>query len=493
MNKIALYGLMALSTVAFASCDGYDEPNPPAQSNAQESILKTDDVTVASIMGEEVFDLAAYNAENKDLEIITLTTTELPDIYELGAEVEISAKGAGNWAPVEATVVRGTDDPSVYTVNVTADDLQGVYYGSISKAPAQNEIDVRVRFTTNLKLNTATQVAYVGGLDNYYGPFTMNIKPFPAQVEIEDAYYFVPCENGQPNFAKAILLSHTGDNPYDSPLFTTSITINEAMASSGYQWIVVPESTYAAGKITDVAYGAWGVANAGEDALEGTLVPTVGNITAQIGTVTYAGQYLFTADILNASYSFNEAIPNFWVIGDGCDWNFANAKQLFTDDYSNYMGFAYLKEWVKFTSEPDWSALYNLGAGDTDGKLANGSNNNCSVPAPGLYWINMNLPELSYKLNHVTTLGLIGDACPNGWDASVALTPSDDFLTWTGTVTMGDGTFKIRANDAWDINFGGEANNLVFNAANIPSPGAGAYNVTLNLNQLPYTITFVKK
>lgn len=493
MKKIALYGLMALATVAFASCDGYEEPNPPAQSNAQESILKTDAITVESIMGEQVFDLAALNADNESIKIITLTTSELPDLYTLGAVVEISAKGADKWSEVPAEVVRDTENPTLFTVSVTPDNLQGVFYNNISKAPAKNEIDVRVRFTTSIVNNKVEQLAYVGGPNHYYGPYSMTLVPFPAQVEIEDAYYFIPCTNGAADFSKAVKLDHSGENPYDSPSFTTAVTITESMASAGYQWIVVPQSTYAAGSIGSNAYSAWGVATAGDDALEGTLVPTVANITAQPGTVMIAGQYLFTANILDATYSFVEAIPNFWVIGAGCGWDFANAQQLFTDNYSDYQGYAFLKEWVKFTSAPDWGALYNLGYSGTEGILQNGSNDNVPVTEEGLYWINMNLPELTYSLYHVTTYGLIGDACPEGWNASVPLTPSADYLVWTGTITFGEGSFKFRANNDWEVNLGGDTQNLTQGGANIASPGVGTYNVTLDLSRLPYSATFVKK
>ena len=58
---------------------------------------------------------------------------------------------------------------------------------------------------------------------------------------------------------------------------------------------------------------------------------------------------------------------------------------------------------------------------------------------------------------------------------------------------MKGGEYKIRANDAWDIDFGGSNDDLIFKGGNIPSPGEGKYLVTLNLASLPYTISFTKQ
>ncbi len=57
---------------------------------------------------------------------------------------------------------------------------------------------------------------------------------------------------------------------------------------------------------------------------------------------------------------------------------------------------------------------------------------------------------------------------------------------------MKDGEYKIRFNDNWDINYGGAADNFVFGGANIPSPGAGTYTVTVDFSSVPYSVTFVK-
>lgn len=489
---------MALSSVAFVACDDYEEPKAPAQSNEQVSILKTSDVTVASAIATEEYDLAKYNQEAANIRICDLTTTELPDTYKLVPQVEISPKGQGAWNVVTSEVEIDAEDPSIYHVYVAPDALQGVYYSTVSKSPVAREIDIRVRFATNLvyDLNgqplNGNQIAYVGGPDNYYGPFSMTVKPFPADVEFEDDYYLIGTATDG-SVKKAIKFSHAGENPYDDPNFTLAYTVTEEMASAGWKWQVIPASTFADGAISDKDYAVWGVATKGEDALEGTLVPQKGGVKVYEGVVSYAGQYLLTINLMNGTYSFTEAIPSFWTPGGGNGWNFDASQQITTLNYADYNGFVICSDSFKLTSAPDWSALYNLGYAGEAGKLQNGSNDNIPVAVPGLYWVTMNLPNLTYSLTEINTIGIIGNATPTGWDASTPLTPSEDKLTWKGTVKLVAGSFKVRANDSWDVNLGGDKGNLQYNQGDLTIQDAGTYDITLSLSERPYTIVLTKK
>ena len=53
---------------------------------------------------------------------------------------------------------------------------------------------------------------------------------------------------------------------------------------------------------------------------------------------------------------------------------------------------------------------------------------------------------------------------------------------WSVTTTLAAGTFKYRANNAWDINIGGDINNLTYGGDNITVAEAGTYIVTLDLS-----------
>lgn len=166
---------------------------------------------------------------------------------------------------------------------------------------------------------------------------------------------------------------------------------------------------------------------------------------------------------------------------------------MYTDNYIDYSGYINVVGEFKFTSAPDW-AHTNYGYA-SDGKLStDGNAGNIKVTQDGLYWVNANISALTYSIEYVSTYGLIGDATEGGWDASTPLTPSADFLTWTGTVNLkGEGKFKFRANDGWDINLGGDLEFLTLGGDDIATPGAGTYDVTLNLGTYPYSATLTSK
>ncbi|MDD3787583.1 MAG: hypothetical protein PHO94_02675 [Petrimonas sp.] len=55
--------------------------------------------------------------------------------------------------------------------------------------------------------------------------------------------------------------------------------------------------------------------------------------------------------------------------------------------------------------------------------------------------------------------------------------------TWTVTTTLTAGkSFKFRANDGWDINLGGNMQNLTYGGDNISVTTSGSYLVTLDLS-----------
>ena len=81
-----------------------------------------------------------------------------------------------------------------------------------------------------------------------------------------------------------------------------------------------------------------------------------------------------------------------------------------------------------------------------------------------------------------TTWGIIGDATANGWDSDQDMTWNEEKHCWCATITLTDGTIKFRANDGWDINFGGNPENLNAGGDNIPVT-AGTYDIDLYLER----------
>ena len=79
------------------------------------------------------------------------------------------------------------------------------------------------------------------------------------------------------------------------------------------------------------------------------------------------------------------------------------------------------------------------------------------------------------------SLGVIGDATPTGWDSDTDMEFNTEKQRFYVDLTLVDGTIKFRANDAWDVNWGGADGVLAAGADNIPVT-AGNYRIYVNLN-----------
>lgn len=196
------------------------------------------------------------------------------------------------------------------------------------------------------------------------------------------------------------------------------------------------------------------------------------------------GEYAYTYELLARLYT-----P-----GNGNGWSQTASQVLTTSDNVNFSGFVYSGGEFKFTSAPDWDHT-NYGYAE-EGKLSTDGGAGNITTVAGLYWADVNVVDLTYSLGGpLTELGLRGDATEGGWEVTTPLTPSDDYLVWTGTVKFsGSGKFKLLFNDNWDIyNLGGNLSDLTFKGADIPTPGEGTYDVVVDLSVRPYEMSVVKK
>ena len=133
---------------------------------------------------------------------------------------------------------------------------------------------------------------------------------------------------------------------------------------------------------------------------------------------------------------------------------------------------------IKFRANHSWD--YNYGSTPADATLdAGGSNIAIAVEADYAFTLDLSHPlAYTYSANR---WGIIGDATPDGWN-------SDQNMTWDPvnhvfkiTLNMVVGAFKFRANDAWDINYGGaNLNALTAGGDNIPITVAGNYTITFD-------------
>ena len=200
-------------------------------------------------------------------------------------------------------------------------------------------------------------------------------------------------------------------------------------------------------------------------------------------------QYIITVNTNDMTYdveglAYAEMI---WMAGNTNGWGNPAAglknkgwKNARNND-GDYYGFMYLNGDFKFRSgkdnwnAPDWGL--DEAFDDYTGSLAVGAGN---INAPeGFYMVEANLDDMTYELTPITTIGVIGGF--NGWASDYAkLTYNTATGAWEGTCDIPAGTeFKFRANDGWDINWGGDINNLGFDGGNLKFDVDGSYFIQL--------------
>jgi len=473
MKKILFLSILAAG-FAFSACEDLETNHGTPQENPAEEIFEAGSMSVAAAPeASAAIDLASYSDNNKLVPVGTVTVgQDWPEAYGFGAVMRVNGKGE---IPV---TVEGN------TLLASPEELYSVIYNEITKNPEPQTVNLSYAM---YGVNGSAKVR-IGEPSTYYGNYDVTVLPYAPEHIIAPEYYFVFSEDGENwNQNNAIKLNHSSTNQYDDPIF--SIAYDFPQTIIGNFWKIVAGS-----ELNSIATSGYGVS---EDDLaneEGSLIAT--DYTP--GMFFLSGQCLLTFDMMNLSYNFKIAIPNFWTPGAANGWGFPRPS-LTTNDYVNYYGYIELGNEFKFSPTNAWNGDFGCADGvkyeNVDGYLigkgkAEGSTN-ISVSEPGFYYITLNYPTRDLTLYQVKKLGIIGAF--NNWGATAELTPNADYTVWTATMDLTAGEFKFRGNDNWDINLGSDLNDLQPNGGNLSIPADGTYTITLNLGSFPYTATLVKK
>ena len=202
------------------------------------------------------------------------------------------------------------------------------------------------------------------------------------------------------------------------------------------------------------------------------------------------GHYYATATVQVTPFPGGSTIENVYIPGDANGWSFSTILPMTADDM--FGGYAHLKGSFKFTGAPSWDEASaescNWGSGAQAGHLYNGSNDNFSVDTEGLYMVNVNTLALTYTMELISSVGLVGEH--NGWSEKtpVEMTPNEDFTVWTAEVDFpkAGAEWKFCMNHGWDLNLGGDQFNLKVDGDNLKSEAAGKTTITLDLSAYPY-------
>ena len=208
--------------------------------------------------------------------------------------------------------------------------------------------------------------------------------------------------------------------------------------------------------------------------------------------VPVAGEYTITFNSQTGLY-YLELASEIGLIGSAGPFGWDKDVNMLQDavDQNEYSITIRLKQGaVKFRANDAWDLNWGSTEFPTGTATANGPD--IPIAIAGKYIIHFNKSTGAYSFEEIaefTTIGIIGSATPGGWDADTDMTRDvNNPDIWKATLVLTDGEAKFRANDAWDLNWGGDnfpSGVGVAGGNNIPVT-AGEYLITFNTATLEY-------
>lgn len=443
MKKIFLYGGVLLSMLSFASCD--DSFNDWAE-------LKTNEAATNGAYG---LNFAASGVD------VDMSAETIPDSVDL---VKVTKASDEVQNVILKTVSLNGVDVTKYcvikdaTARMSTKQLDSLATASLKSQKCEKRaLEVDATAAGVLENGTAVQVA---------GKLTQNETPIQTP-EADPKGYFMLGDFADHGWdpTKPVLMTETaeGSKIYKAVVTTTGST-------NWYKFYGASALKGSATTWDDINPTVMGCAANGDASTFGFLEWRA----VQTPAIEGAGTWIVTLDANTWTYTVSS--PVLYLAGDANGWN--QTEPFASTDGINFWGFAYLNNnGFKFSTQKDWKGT-NYG---TDFSTAADAGN-ISLPEgneEGFYKIVLNLDSKTMELTPITTIGIIGDATPNGWDASTPMTYSKEDGAWViKDVTLKDGELKFRANDAWDINWGGTPDALTQDGDNLKM-SEGTYDIKL--------------
>lgn len=473
MNKTIIKSiLLFLIATVFVACDDpYDDQFIAEPTiNEQMPQYPSDGFTFAT--GSEFASpivLTKENVEsNKSFEIVK--STGIPSITE-GSALTYAASltylvEASATSDFSNSITVPTKN-SANAVTVSAEDLNELVKTLHGKAPFERDMYFKV--TPLLHLSEKT----------YQLSQKINIGPAkitPVGQVIETEYYLIGDINGwNIEDLEGYKFNHSGKDVYEDPYF--SILVKDV---EGY-FKIVPKSSKEAASWD----GVLGNPIDGNTDLEGELIIE----NSQAMRVTEPGWVKINLNMLEFTYTIEiigEVNVELYLPGGYQGWSPETAPTVYSRNFDfKYEGYVYFGEAseYKFASQPNWDGP-NYGDGGEQGILSDDAGaGNLNITEPGYYKMNVDLSGSPYTYSaEMTNWGIIGDATPGSWDNSTNMTYNPDTKQWSVVTTLTDKEFKFRANDGWDINLGGDMQDLSYGGDNIKVNEAGTYLIILDLS-----------
>ena len=443
-----IFSALLLATSLVACTDDYTDWSAP-QSNPQQDAVSFGNGSVAAV---GLIDFANLAEGQTDVQVCNITAPTASDEA---------------YNPVYALTIGDTNIDMDNSGKVKVADLKSYIEGAFGKAPEERTLSAKVSMWED---NNKAAIKLTSG--------EFQIKAKLDAPEISQHYYLI----GQPSewspTCVTIPFNHSGANVYDDPIFSVTFPTTSVNDNGEIWFAVVDDKTVASGEWSDVL-----------GAREGNGANLVGEkgFIARRSELTDDGSFLIkpgdakmvkmTLNMMDGTYlietlNFGEYVG---VIGNHNGWG-ADEPISSPNFDGQYKGFVYLNGGFKIRQNASWADSDTWGGSGTEGCLAQPGSD--IFAEEGYYMVEANLSANTYKLTPITTIGVIGDATAGGWDNDTPLEYNIEKKCWEGDVTFTDGTFKFRANQGWDINWGGDKGNLSMGGDNIPVT-AGTYYVEL--------------
>ncbi len=468
--NIALFAVLALG---LASCSD-DEYKGIAQVTPGEPTMPADGIAATDVVANG----AAVDLNDGAARLINVTKLE---DFPAGSELQVMMRvaKAQDMSGAQSVAMVNTEgvDGAVLSCNAPNTVFNKVLQTLFGKNPSEKT--VYVDYTAYAVDGTSSVLLGAVGAAQM-----LKVMPLDLGYVVEDEYYLLNTVDGS---TYKMVQADASKDVYDVPVFDAVITVG----ADGFAWKLVPKS--ALNSLTD-ASKLYGNGEPGADAADGALV-----LGAGAGEIEEMGPYQFSVNMEKLTFTWKPAYKALYVVGQGQGWNPATPSQMTTKDYIKYGGFVPVAGDFKIitTSDGEWSEPQIGGCTfEKDGadsykavaKFEQGQAGNMNGLPNGLWAMVFKMDTKEITASPVTSLEFIGEATGSWTDESKVqeLTPQLEngvATSWTGTITFtGSGEYKIRANHGWTFSLGGDASQLVWDAGNIPSPAAGEYIVTLNLN-----------
>lgn len=167
-----------------------------------------------------------------------------------------------------------------------------------------------------------------------------------------------------------------------------------------------------------------------------------------------------------------EPLKNFFLVGDAtaAGWSEDNNNTPLFRDADNpnvytYTGYFGAGEFKLLEERGAWQPQWGLDNETlTNNEILGEDPGSFAVSTAGYYTLTMDIDEMTYSFEPFdesgeatySTIGVIGDATPGGWDDDTDMTQSefDPHVWYVQDFELGTGEFKFRADDDWTDNWG---------------------------------------